>query len=66
VARYRHVKSVLGNEKLFFVRDARMALDCINTGTPMTLANPSHKIVKEIAAIAEFCAGLKPVHAAKA
>jgi pilus assembly protein CpaE len=64
VARYRHVKSVLGNEKLFFVRNARVALECVNAGTPMTLANPSHKIVKEIAAIAEFCASLKPVHAA--
>jgi hypothetical protein len=55
---------VLGNEKLFFVRNARVALECVNAGTPMTLANPSHKIVKEIAAIAEFCASLKRVHAA--
>jgi pilus assembly protein CpaE len=64
VARHRHIKSVLSNERLFFVRNARIALDCVNSGTPMTLSNPSHKIVKEIAAIAEFCASLKPTHAA--
>jgi Flp pilus assembly CpaE family ATPase len=64
VARYRHVKSVLGNERLLFVRNARMALDCVNSGTPMTLANPSHKIVKDIGAITEFCVSLKPALAA--
>jgi pilus assembly protein CpaE len=65
VLRHRHVKSVLGNEKLFFVRNARMAIDCINAGSPMTLANPSHRAVKDIAAIAEFCASLKPAQAGK-
>jgi pilus assembly protein CpaE len=65
VVRYRHVKSVLGNEKVFFVRNARMALDCVNSGSPMTVANPSHKIVKEIGAIVEFCASLKSARAAK-
>jgi pilus assembly protein CpaE len=64
VARYRHVKSVLGNERLFFVRNARMALECVNTGSPMTLANASHKIVQDIAAISDFCKSLKPALAA--
>jgi pilus assembly protein CpaE len=60
VARYGHIKSVLGNERVFFVRNAHMALGCVNTGAPMTLANPSHKIVQDIAAIAEFCASVRP------
>lgn len=65
VVRSDHVTRVLGEEKPLFIRDARIALDCINAGTPMTLANPSDKVVKDIAAIAEFCAARKPVVAAK-
>jgi hypothetical protein len=42
-----------------------MAIDCINAGSPMTLANPSHKAVKDIAAIAEFCVSLTPAQAGK-
>jgi hypothetical protein len=31
----------------------------VNIGTPMTLAYPSDKSVKDIAAISEFCTRLK-------
>jgi hypothetical protein len=31
----------------------------VNIGTPMTLAYPSDKSVKDMAAISQFCAALK-------
>jgi pilus assembly protein CpaE len=59
VARANHVARILGEEKRLFVRNARVAIECVNIGTPMTLAYPSDKSVKDIAAISAFCAGLK-------
>ena len=43
-----------------FVRNTRVALECVNIGTPITVAYPSDKAVKDIAAIAAYCAALKP------
>jgi hypothetical protein len=60
VARADHVGRILGEEKRFFVRSARVAIECVNVGTPITLAYPSDKSVKDIAAISAFCAALKP------
>jgi pilus assembly protein CpaE len=59
LARADHVARILGGEKRLLVRNARVAIDCVNIGTPMTLAYPSDKSVKDIAAISEFCTGLK-------
>ena len=59
VARADHVARILGDEKRLFVRDARVALECVNLGTPMTIAYPSDKAVKDIAAIADYCVALK-------
>jgi hypothetical protein len=59
VARVDHVARILGEEKRFFVRSARVAIECVNVGTPITLAYPSDKSVKDIAAISAFCAALK-------
>jgi pilus assembly protein CpaE len=59
LARADHVARILGGEKRLLVRNARVAIDCVNIGTPMTLAHPSDKSVKDIAAISEFCTGLK-------
>ena len=59
VARADHVARILGEKKRLFVRNARVAIECVNVGTPMTLAYPSDKSVKDIAAISAFCAGLK-------
>jgi pilus assembly protein CpaE len=59
VARADHVARILGEEKRFFVRSARVAIECVNVGTPITLAYPSDKSVKDIAAISAFCAALK-------
>src|ERR1700722_17811813 len=58
VARGDHVARILGEEKRLLVRNARVAIECVNVGTPITLAHPSDKSVKDIAAIAAFCAGL--------
>jgi pilus assembly protein CpaE len=58
VARADHVARILGEEKRFCVRNAAVAVECVNVGTPIALAYPSDKSVKDIAAIAAFCAGL--------
>jgi pilus assembly protein CpaE len=61
VARGDHVARILGEEKRLLVRNARVAIECVNVGTPISLAHPSDKSVKDIAAIAAFCAGLNAV-----
>ena len=58
VARRSHVDSVLGHEKVFFVRNDATVVQYINTGVPMTLAAPSRNVVKDITAIAGFCSRL--------
>jgi pilus assembly protein CpaE len=58
VARADHVARILGEEKRFCVRNATVAVECVNVGTPIALAYPSDKSVKDIAAIAAFCAKL--------
>ena len=58
VARADHVARILGEEKRFCVRSAAVAVECVNVGTPIALAYPSDKSVKDIAAIAAFCARL--------
>jgi pilus assembly protein CpaE len=65
VARGRHVKSVLSDETVIFIRNARLAVECINTGVPMQAANSGHRINKQIAEIAEFCASLQAARAAR-
>jgi Flp pilus assembly CpaE family ATPase len=59
MARADHVARILGDEKRLFVRDSRVALECVNLGTPMTIAYPSDKVVKDIAAITNYCVALK-------
>jgi hypothetical protein len=49
-----------------FVRNTRVALECVNIGTPITVAYPSDKAVKDIAAIAAYCTALKPVASSSA
>ena len=59
VARADHAARILGDEQRLFVRNARIAIECVNVGTPMTLAHPSDKSVKDIGGISAFCAALK-------
>ena len=54
-----HVETVLGGEKIFFIGEEAMALESVNTGTPIGLAKTGGAFAKEIAALAAFCAGLK-------
>jgi pilus assembly protein CpaE len=56
IARRSHVDSVLGNEAVLVVRNDPVATQCVNTGTPITLAAPRRKVVKDVAAIAARCA----------
>jgi pilus assembly protein CpaE len=58
VARADHVARILGEGKCFCVRDAAVAVECVNVGSPIALAYPSDKSVKDIAAIAAFCISL--------
>jgi Flp pilus assembly CpaE family ATPase len=60
VERRQHVESVLGSEQIFYVsNDPAAMLESVNTGTPVAQATGSRKIIKEIAALAEFCTGIK-------
>lgn len=64
IARRRHVEKVLGEERVFFVRNDPVALESINAGTPIVLAHASRKINKEIAIVSTFCATIKSSRAA--
>jgi len=66
VARANHITRILRDEKLMFVRNTRVALECVNIGTPITVAYPSDKAVKDIAAIAAYCTTLKPAASSNA
>ena len=66
VARANHITRILRDEKLMFVRNTRVALECVNIGTPITVAYPSDKAVKDIAAIAAYCTTLKPAASSSA
>jgi MinD-like ATPase involved in chromosome partitioning or flagellar assembly len=66
MARADHVARVLGDEKPFIVRRTHQALECVNAGTPISFADPSTRFVKDIAAIVDFCVGLKVPPAANA
>ena len=54
-----HVETVLGDEQVLYVNEEPMALECINTGTPIGLNKSSGAFVKDIAALAAFCRALK-------
>ncbi len=55
----RHVEAGLGSEQVFHVNEEPMALESINTGTPIGLNKSGGAFVKDMAAIAAFCAALK-------
>ncbi len=60
VARGNHIARILRDEKPMFVRHAHVALECVNIGTPISLAYPSDKVVKDIAALGAYSAALTP------
>jgi pilus assembly protein CpaE len=55
----RHVETVLGDEHVLYVGEESVALESINTGTPIGLNKSSGAFVKDISALAEFCGQLK-------
>jgi pilus assembly protein CpaE len=55
----RHVEAVLSDEQVFYVSDEPVALESINTGTPIGLNKSGGAFSKDIAALAAFCGGLK-------
>ena len=60
IARREHVKSILRNETIFFIRsDEKAMAESANTGVPVSLST-NREIVKEIAAITSFCADVRP------
>jgi pilus assembly protein CpaE len=60
IARRQHVETTLGHEQIIYVGEEPMALESINTGTPMALNNSYRAIRKDIATLAAFCAGVMP------
>jgi pilus assembly protein CpaE len=63
VARRDHVDRILGEQQKFYVRNSSAAVECVNMGQSITIARPSDKAVKDIAAIVDFCMELKTVSA---
>jgi pilus assembly protein CpaE len=59
IARRQHVESVIGGEKVFYVRNDKSALESINVGTPLTLSGSRRRASRDIAAIVAFCSELK-------
>jgi hypothetical protein len=55
----RHVETVLGDEHVLSVGEESVALESINTGTPIGLNKSSGAFVKDISALAAFCGQLK-------
>ena len=64
VVRRHHVERVLGRKNVFYVSEEPMALESVNTGTPMMLSKGSGSIGRDIAALADFCAGVKSLRVA--
>jgi pilus assembly protein CpaE len=65
IARQKHAQAVLGGEQVFYVRnDAAAMAESVNTGAPLALSAKFRRTVREIGAIAGFCAELKSIRAA--
>ena len=59
IARRRHVETLLGNERVFYVGEEPMATHSINSGSPMAFTNSYRAIRKDIASLGAFCTELK-------
>jgi len=62
VARRHHVETALGREKIFYVGEEPMALESINTGSPMAMNKSYRAMGKDITALAAFCSGISFEH----
>jgi pilus assembly protein CpaE len=66
VARRHHGEKVLGRKNVFYIAEEPMALESVNTGTPMALARRAGASGRDIAALADFCANVKSLRTAPA
>jgi pilus assembly protein CpaE len=66
VARRHHGERVLGRKNVFYIAEEPMALESINTGTPMALSKGAGSIGRDIAALANFCVNVKSLRVAPA
>jgi pilus assembly protein CpaE len=64
IARRHHVETTLAREQIFYVGEEPMALESINTGVPMGMSNSFRSIGRDIAALAQFCAGVRSTRVA--
>jgi pilus assembly protein CpaE len=56
----KHVERVLAGETVFYVQnDVAGMTESVNAGTPVTLRQGSRRLLKELAEVADFCAGVK-------
>ena len=63
IARTQHVKSILGRETVFTVReDQAAAIHAINTGIPVAIGSPSNKMTKDTRALSLALAEMAPAH----
>jgi len=60
VVRRHHVETAIGGEQIFYVGEEPMALESINTGSPMAMSKSYRTMGKDIAALAAFCRGIPP------
>jgi pilus assembly protein CpaE len=63
IARRHHGERVLGRKNVFYIAEEPMALESVNTGTPMALSRGAGASARDIAALADFCANLKSLRA---
>ena len=59
IVRRRHVETLLGNERVFYVGEEPMATHSINSGSPMSFTNSYRAIRKDIASLGAFFTELK-------
>jgi pilus assembly protein CpaE len=63
IARRRHVETLLGNEKVFYVGEEPMAAQSVNSGSPMAVTNSYRKIRKDIVSLANYFSNVKSLRA---
>jgi pilus assembly protein CpaE len=66
VARRHHGERVLGRKNVFYIAEEPMAIESINTGTPMALSKGAGSMGRDIAALVKFCANVRSLRAAPA
>jgi pilus assembly protein CpaE len=60
IVRRQHVETALRGEQIFYVAEEPLALESINTGSPMAMRKSYRAMGKDIAALAAFCQGMSP------